>query len=181
VYAPESGGGEIEPPRASLIAVAGELCRAALLIGGAHTPHGNDLQLDGLERAWLVDCAGELPTAYRERAGRFDLRVFPDMDGEVAALPRLRDLASEVAAAARVADGFPDRVYVMCHHGLNRSALVAGLILRELDVSGEDAVRRVMAARPGALANQAFREIVEGPHAPSLLPYGKRGTRGERE
>ena len=177
MYEPEPGGVNGEPPRASLLAIAGELCGPALLIGGAHTLHGNDVLLEEVERSWVIDCAGEMPERYRERAARYWLRVFPDLDGEVAALPRLRDLAAEVAAAARSADGEPDRVYVMCHHGLNRSGLVAGLILRELGVSGDEAVRRVMAARPGALANGAFREIVEDPHPPAPSPR----ARGEGE
>jgi hypothetical protein len=111
----------MEPPRASLIAVAGELCGPALLMGGAHTPHGNDVRIGGIESAWVVDCAGEMPAVYRERAGRFFIRVFPDLDGDVAALPRLRTLA-ENSAEAR--NGGPERVYAMCHHGMNRSGLM---------------------------------------------------------
>jgi hypothetical protein len=174
VHVPETVEWEVEPPRASLIAIAGELCWPALLVGGAHTLHGNDVVLEGLERAWVVDCAGEMPVAYRERAGRFHVRVFPDLEGEVAALPRLRELAAEVAAAARLADGIPERVYVMCHHGLNRSGLMMGLILRELGVGAEEAVRRIAAARPGALSNRAFRAVLEGPHPPAPAPWTRR-------
>ncbi|MEX1104389.1 MAG: protein-tyrosine phosphatase family protein [Dehalococcoidia bacterium] len=162
MYAPDQVSGDREPPRASLIAIAGELCGPALLMGGAHTPLGNDVRVEGIERAWLVDCAGEMPGIYRERAGRFFIRVFPDLDGEVAALPRLRTLAAEISLAAKSqAEDAPERVYVMCHHGMNRSGLVAGLILRELGVSGADAVARILAARPGSLSNQTFRAIVE--------------------
>ncbi len=162
VYVPERADSDGEPPRASLVAVAGELCAAELLVGGAHTPHGNDVRLDALERAWVIDCAGEMPAAYRERAARFVTRVFPDLDGEVVALPRLRALADEVALASRLPDrDSPERIYVMCHHGLNRSSLMMGLILRALGTTGGEAVRRIEAARPGALANRAFRAIVE--------------------
>lgn len=130
-------------------------------MGGAHTPLGNDVRVEGIERAWVVDCAGEMPAAYRERADKFFIRVFPDLDGEVTALPRLRLLAEAIALDVRRADG-PDRLYVMCHHGLNRSGLMAGLILRELGIAGDDAVRRIVAARPGSLSNRSFRAIVEG-------------------
>jgi hypothetical protein len=157
-----------EPPRASLLTIAGELCGPAILMGGAHTAHGNEIRLEGLERAWVVDVAGEMPAAYRERSGRWFVRVFPDLDGDIPALPRLRSLATEVVEAVRAADGAaPERVYVMCHHGMNRSGLVAGLILRELGVSGDAAIARIAAARPGALSNRAFRAILEAPHGAS--------------
>ncbi len=160
VYAPDEAH-NAEPPRASLLALAGELCGPALLMGGAHTPLGNDVRIEGIQHSWVVDCAGEMPVTYRERAGRFFIRVFPDLDGEVTALPRLRDVAAEVAIASQPGAEAPERVYVMCHHGMNRSGLVAGLILRELGVSGTEAVARILAARPGTLTTQAFRAIVE--------------------
>jgi hypothetical protein len=40
--------------------------------------------------------------------------------------------------------------------GFNRSALVAGLILVRLGVSGPDAVCRLRSCRPGALFNEIF-------------------------
>ena len=158
---PDENPDLLDPPRASLIAVAGELCGPALLMGGAHTPLGNDVRIEGIERSWVVDLAGEMPGAYREQAGQFFVRVFPDLDAEVAALPRLRQLASEIAVGSRAGNGTPERVYVMCHHGMNRSGLMAGLILRELGVSGAEAVGRIVAARRGSLSNRAFRAILE--------------------
>jgi hypothetical protein len=168
VIGPDEANDLHEPPRASLIAAAGEFCRPAVYMGGAHTTLGDEVALDGLERAWVIDCAGEMPGPYRERAGRFFARVFPDLDGEVAALPRLRQLAVEVALESRFPEyGAPHgAVYVMCHHGMNRSGLMAGLILRELGVSGEETVRRIVAARPGSLSNQAFRAILLTPRPP---------------
>ena len=137
------------------------MCGAAILMGGAHTMLGNDVHLDGLERDWVIDVAGEMPAPYRLGAGRWFVRVFPDLDGEIPMLPRLRALAAEVACDLRTNDG-PERLLVMCHHGMNRSALVTGLVLRELGLSGAEAVSRIVAARPGALSNRAFRAIVEG-------------------
>lgn len=154
---------ELVIPRASLVAISGELCEAAILMGGAHTMHGNDVRLDGIERAWVVDLAGEMPAAYREAAGRWFVRVFPDLDGEIPMLTRLRGLAAEVARDLRYADGRgPERLLVMCHHGMNRSGLVTGLVLRELGLSGPEAVSRIVVARPGSLSNHAFRAIIEG-------------------
>lgn len=138
------------------------MCGAAILMGGAHTMHGNDVRLDGIERAWVVDVAGEMPLAYREAAGKWFVRVFPDLDGEIPMLPRLRGLAAEVARDLRRADGDgPIQLLVMCHHGMNRSGLMTGLVLRELGLSGSEAINRIVAARPGSLSNRAFRAIVE--------------------
>jgi hypothetical protein len=45
---------------------------------------------------------------------------------------------------------------------MNRSGLVAGLLLRELGMAGTAAVDRIVLRRPGALSNVAFRTIVAG-------------------
>lgn len=162
VNEPEPPRAEHEPPRASIVAMSGELCASEILYGGAHTPHGNDVLLEGLERAWVIDCAGDMPRIYRERAERWYARVFPDLDGDVPALPRLRELVGELAVHLQAGNGAPDRLYVMCQHGMNRSALVAGMLLRELGLGGDEALGRLVSARPGALSNHAFRRIVEG-------------------
>ena len=49
-----------------------------------------------------------------------------------------------------------ERVLVHCQMGLNRSALVAGLVLVYSGLSGEAAVSRLQQRRPGALYNEAF-------------------------
>ena len=136
------------------------MCAATILMGGAHTMLGNDVQIDGIERDWVIDVAGEMPAPYRLVAGRWFVRVFPDLDGEIPILPRLRALAAEVARDLRTNEG-PARLLVMCHHGMNRSGLMTGLVLRELGVSGPEAVARIVTARPGSLSNRAFRAIVE--------------------
>jgi len=89
------------------------------------------------------------------------VRVFADIDAVPSGLPSIRDMVREAASAmdARSADA-PTNVYVVCQHGMNRSGLVAGLLLRELGMSGAEAVERICSARPGALSNQAFRRLV---------------------
>jgi protein-tyrosine phosphatase len=57
-------------------------------------------------------------------------------------------------AATLIADGH--RVLSHCGMGFNRSALMAGLILVELGMSGEAAVAQIRARRPGALYNDRF-------------------------
>jgi len=48
-----------------------------------------------------------------------------------------------------------------CGMGYNRSALVAGLILVRLGVSGPDAVLRLRSRRPGVLFNEVFAAHLE--------------------
>jgi hypothetical protein len=51
-------------------------------------------------------------------------------------------------------------VLVRCRHGLNRSGLVAGLLLRGCGWSPDAALQAVRAARPGALGNPYFAALV---------------------
>ena len=53
-------------------------------------------------------------------------------------------------------------VLVHCSKGHNRSALVVGLILIKMGMSGKDAVRLIMEKRPEAFSNHKFREYLEG-------------------
>jgi hypothetical protein len=151
----------MEPPRASLIAIAGEFCGPGIWMGGAHTPRGNEIRIEAIARSWFIDCAGDMPAVYRDSAERWLARVFPDIDGIPVGLEGIRAMVSEVTSTLRRGlETSPEHLYVVCQHGMNRSGLVAGLILRELGVGGEDAVERICRARPGALSNQAFRRIV---------------------
>jgi protein-tyrosine phosphatase len=50
----------------------------------------------------------------------------------------------------------------MCTQGFNRSALVAGMILRELGASPDAIVEAIREARPGALTNQTFVRLLMG-------------------
>jgi hypothetical protein len=48
-----------------------------------------------------------------------------------------------------------------CGMGFNRSALLAGVILHKLGMSGPDVVRRIQERRPGALYNECFAAYLE--------------------
>ena len=52
------------------------------------------------------------------------------------------------------------RVLSHCGMGFNRSALVAGLILVELGLSGPETVALLRSRRPGALFNEVFAEYL---------------------
>jgi len=77
---------------------------------------------------------------------------FPFKDEDVPTLHKLHAVARLGAALIEARE----RVLVHCQMGLNRSALVAGLVLVYNGLSGEDAVQRLQARRPGALYNEVF-------------------------
>lgn len=52
------------------------------------------------------------------------------------------------------------RVLVHCGMGFNRSALVAGVTLHKLGMSGREAVARLRGRRPGALFNETFADFL---------------------
>lgn len=52
------------------------------------------------------------------------------------------------------------KVLVHCTAGFNRSGLVNAMILYKLGVLGEEALRIIRQARPGALSNQTFYDYV---------------------
>jgi protein-tyrosine phosphatase len=81
---------------------------------------------------------------------------FPFRDEDVPTLHKLHAVAR--LGAALVTAG--ERVLVHCQMGLNRSALVAGLVLVYSGLSGEDAVARLQLRRPGALYNEAFADYL---------------------
>jgi hypothetical protein len=147
-------------PRASLLATPGELCRAGIWMGGAHSLRGDAVLIEHAERGWFVDCAGDMPPTYREAAARWTPHVFADIDAVPPAIERLLEIVRRIAAELREGVVEADHLFLMCQHGMNRSGLVAGLMLRELGLGGEAAVERILSQRPGALSNVAFRTIV---------------------
>ncbi len=151
-------------PRASLLVEASEIAglRASIWMGGAHSYVGDEIHVDGLAGAWIIDCAGEMPAAIRERSTKFTPMVFPDLDGIPTRLYRIEETAREAALIARSGDGGVERIYSVCQHGMNRSGLLAGLMLRELGMPGDEVVRRIRERRPGALANHGFVGILLG-------------------
>lgn len=77
---------------------------------------------------------------------------FPIEDHELPDLERLHEVAR--LGASLVKNGAA--ILSHCGMGHNRSALLAGLIMTYLGVSGEEAVARIRQQRPGALYNKAF-------------------------
>lgn len=77
---------------------------------------------------------------------------FPIFDEDLPNLAKLNAVADLGASLIRSGH----RVLSHCGMGFNRSALVAGLILLRMGVSGPEAIRRLRACRPGALFNDVF-------------------------
>lgn len=151
------------PPRASLVLAAGEADNPVteVWMGGAHSLVGETLEDPQLSRSWVVDCAGDMPHAHRTAAGLWVACVFADIDGPLPPSLRLEEVIERTSFAARSpGEDAPGRIYVMCTHGMNRSGLVTGLLLRSLGVEGPEAVDRIRLARPGALSNQHFRNLI---------------------
>ena len=149
--------------RASLVLAAGEAGNplTEIWMGGARSLVGEHVTETLVTASWLVDCAGDMPSGHRTVAGRWVACVFADHDGPLpVSLPIDAIVADAVRAARAEHDAPPARIYVMCTHGMNRSGLVTGLLLRSLGVSGTETVDRIRAARPGALSNLHFRDML---------------------
>ncbi len=78
-------------------------------------------------------------------------------DDDLPDLDRLHALG--LMAASLIRKG--QKVLVHCTMGLNRSALLAGVILCHLGYTGADATARVRERRPGALYNDTFAGYLE--------------------
>ncbi|MGD9932795.1 MAG: hypothetical protein AB7T37_03670 [Dehalococcoidia bacterium] len=149
---------DVDQPRADLVVTHGAHA-ARLWMGGAHALRGEAIEIETARRSWIIDCAGDVENAYREAAGRFLPIVFLDVEEQPSAFNRIREIASEVAA--RLALHEPGQsAYVLCTHGMNRSGLVTGLVLRELGYGPEETVRLIRAARPGSLSNHTFVRLL---------------------
>jgi len=135
-------------------------------IGGSDTSIGDEIEVLHLDGAWIIDCAGEIPPEFRQAALAVYPRVFADIEVVPSNLDRITSLVREIASTIQAPPGGgavrPERVFVMCKQGFNRSALVAGLILRELGASPPDIIEAIQAARPGALTNQTFVRLLLG-------------------
>src|SRR5262249_32655391 len=90
---------------------------------------------------------------------------FPIFDEDLPDLGKLHALAR--MGAALIKSGH--KVLSHCGMGFNRSALVAGLIMTYLGLTGPEAVRLIRERRPGALFNDNFASYLmsleQGPNA----------------
>jgi len=100
----------------------------------------------------VFDLDGEIDNCIPTAPGEVLYVYFPIFDEELPDLPKLHGLAR--LGAQLVESGHT--VLSHCGMGFNRSALLAGLILVHLGMSGEGAVAHLRRCRPGALFNEVF-------------------------
>lgn len=106
----------------------------------------------------VVDLEGGLDAGIPSANGTRLYLYFPFEDDSVPDPTMIQPLA---AFLAQLYQG-GHRVLVHCSMGLNRSPLVAGVVLHYLGWKGCDAVERLRQRRPGALFNAHYSCYLEG-------------------
>lgn len=105
----------------------------------------------------VIDLEGGIDHGVPTEANKFLYIYLPIHDGELPDLDRLHAVAKMSAELIKRGD----RVLSHCGMGLNRSALMAALILRyTTDMDGPATVKRCQERRPGALYNPVFADYL---------------------
>ncbi|MCL6645447.1 MAG: hypothetical protein K6U88_10815 [Dehalococcoidia bacterium] len=149
-------------PRASLVLPGGAIpyIHTSIWMGGAHTLQGETIHPAAISASWLVDCAGEMPGPYRAAAAAHLPCVFADLEARFLPSRHILPVVDRLAEAVINPGAAPPAVYIMCSHGMNRSGLVTGLLLRRLGFGADEAIARIRAARRGALSNDSFVDLI---------------------
>jgi protein-tyrosine phosphatase len=146
---------------------------------GAVSPFATFLQpvpIDDEGRLWLAPACDDWGPIVRQHhlTAVFDLEedldhgipahpdrviyvYFPITDDDLPTLHKLHAVARLGAQLMRNGE----RVLVHCQMGLNRSALLAGLMMVYNGTTGRDAIARLQERRPGALYNRRFAAHLE--------------------
>ena len=106
----------------------------------------------------VIDLEGGLDVGVPTAPNECLYVYFPIFDERLPNLNKLHGVASMCASLI----SHNHRVLSHCGMGLNRSALVAGLILHKLGMSGTEVITRLRERRPGALFNDQFAVFLEG-------------------
>jgi len=113
--------------------------------------------LEELGITTVIDLDGDIDAGIPRAIDHLIYIYFPIYDGNT--LPDLNKLYGIAHLGANLVQS-GQKVLSHCGLGFNRSALVAGLILVEMGMSGEDAVALLRKRRPGALWNETFAKEV---------------------
>jgi protein-tyrosine phosphatase len=104
----------------------------------------------------IIDLEGDLDAGVSNRPGHVLYLYHPIYDEDLPHLETFHAVARLAADLMR----HGQRVLAHCGMGYNRSALMAGVILTEIGLTGEQAVARLRERRPGALFNETFAEYL---------------------
>jgi len=104
----------------------------------------------------VFDLEGEIDSGIPTLPNHILYVYYPIYDEELPDLAKLHGVARLGASLIQAGH----RVLSHCGMGFNRSALVAGLILRYLGMEGSEVVSHLRSRRPGALFNQVFAEYL---------------------
>ena len=107
--------------------------------------------------SFVIDLEGDLDLGIPTIPNHMLYVYFPICDEDLPDLRRLHAIAKMGASLAE--SGY--KVLAHCGMGLNRSALMAGLILIYLGMDGKEAVTLLRKKRPGALFNENFSAYLE--------------------
>jgi protein-tyrosine phosphatase len=114
----------------------------------------------------IIDMDDDLDVGVPEIPNQMLYIYFPIEDAvELPDLEKLHSLAR--LGAGLVENGY--KVLAHCGMGHNRSALLAGLILRYLGMSGEEVVCMIRERRQGALYNKVFAQYLQAVEVRPLL------------
>ena len=162
-YRPLSSDAVRRPPDLVGILVAIQLFQVddagALFISPALSDWG-PLQECGIDT--VIDLEGGLDHCIPTAPNQVLYIYFPIYDEELPNLAKLNAVAD--LAAGLIRSGH--RVLSHCGMGFNRSALVAGLVLLRLGMTGPEAVQRLRSRRQGALFNEVFAAHLDSLGAP---------------
>jgi len=106
----------------------------------------------------VIDLEGDLDAGVPTLPNSVLYLYFPIFDED---LPDLAKLHAVARLGANLVEA-GHKVLSHCGMGFNRSALVAGLILVHLGMTGEEAFSLLRAKRPGALFNDVFAGYLRG-------------------
>ena len=105
----------------------------------------------------VIDLEGGLDVGVPTAPNECLYVYFPILDEQLPNLNKLHGVAPMCASLI----SHDHRVLSHCGMGLNRSALVAGLTLHKLGMSGPEVITRLRARRPGALFNDQFAAFLD--------------------
>ena len=105
----------------------------------------------------IIDLEGDIDCGVPTLPNQCLYIYFPIFDEDLPNLDKLNALGN--LGASLVSSGHC--VLSHCGMGYNRSALVAGIILHKLGMSGPDIVRTIQERRPGALYKDCFAEYLQ--------------------